>query len=205
MGRVACYIDGFNMYHALEALDKPRLKWLNLKKLSESFLRQGDELVAVCYFTAIHTFDAGKCQKHRRYIDALRAVGVEVVISKFQSVDKFCRKMERSCPFLEEKQTDVAFATRIVVDAMEHFMERAVIVTADCDHVPMVRTVADKRPTIELTLAPPPGRMAHARELGELIPDRREINTGRLEKCLFQRTVYKQDGKVAANCPAGWQ
>lgn len=204
MSRVACYVDGFNMYHALDALGKPALKWLNLWALAESFLKSEEELIAVYYFTAIHTHDPKRCSRHKRYIDALRACGVAVVESKFQSVDRFCRKQQRSCPFLEEKQTDVAFATRLVVDAMENFMDRAIIVSADSDHVPAIKTVLEKRPLIGLTLAPPPGRMRSARELGSYISDRKEIMEGRISRCLLPRTVNRPDGKVAATCPSAY-
>lgn len=204
MARVACYVDGFNMYHALDSLSMPRLKWLNLKALAASFLGAADELVATYYFTAVHTHDPQRCSRHRRYIDALRAVGVEVIESKFQSVDKFCRRSQRSCPFLEEKQTDVALASRLLVDAMENFMDRAILVSADSDHVPAVKLVLEKRPLIILTLAPPPGRMANARDLGKHINDRREINVGRIERCLLPRTVNWEDGRIAATCPAAY-
>lgn len=204
MPRVACYVDGFNLYHALDALHDNRIKWLNLQALAESFLRVDDRLVATYYFTAVHHREPVKAHRHRRYIDALSAVGVRVVQSKFQSVSRYCRRSEQSCPFLEEKQTDVAFATRLLVDAMENFMDRAVLITADSDHVPVVRLVQERRPRVELTLAPPPGRLHQARELGSLIADRREISKGRLEKCLLPRTVCRADGRVAATCPAAY-
>lgn len=204
MARVACYIDGFNMFHALEQLNKPSLKWLNLKALAQSFCSQNDTLEAVYYFTAIHTYDAQKCRRHKQYIDALRAVGVQVVISRFQSVDKFCRKNERTCPFLEEKETDVALATNFLADAMENFMDRAILMTADSDHLPAVKMVMRRRPLIKITLAAPPGRLHQSRELGSVISDRREVSAGRVQTCLLPRTVYKQDGKIAANCPSPW-
>ena len=34
--RVACYVDGFNLYHAIDDLRKPHLKWVNLWALAES-------------------------------------------------------------------------------------------------------------------------------------------------------------------------
>lgn len=202
--RVACYVDGFNMYHALDALDKPKLKWLNLKTLASTFLRDGDELVATYYFTAVHTHDPKRCQRHKRYIDALEAVGVTVIQSKFQSVDRYCKRSDRSCPFLEEKQTDVALATTLLADALEGLIDRAILISADSDHVPVVRMVQAKRPLVQLTLAPPPNRLQNARDLGSYIQDRKEVNVGRIERCLLPRSVYKANGKLAATCPAAY-
>lgn len=39
--RAGAYFDGFNMYHAIKALAKPRLKWLDLWSLSTGFLERG--------------------------------------------------------------------------------------------------------------------------------------------------------------------
>jgi hypothetical protein len=45
--RVACYIDGFNLYHAIDDLDKPHLKWLDVCALAKSLCRVGEDLVKV--------------------------------------------------------------------------------------------------------------------------------------------------------------
>ncbi len=49
--RVRCYIDGFNLYHAIQDLGKPHLKWVDLMALGEVFLmRRSQRLDAVFYF-----------------------------------------------------------------------------------------------------------------------------------------------------------
>jgi hypothetical protein len=35
MRDVIAYIDGFNLYHAIDDLEKPHLKWLDLNALSK--------------------------------------------------------------------------------------------------------------------------------------------------------------------------
>ena len=37
--RVITFIDGFNLYHAIKHLKAPHLKWLNLKTLSNIFIK----------------------------------------------------------------------------------------------------------------------------------------------------------------------
>lgn len=53
--RTACYIDGFNLYHAVDDLGDSSLKWTNLASLARSYLRDGDELVRTVFFTALNT------------------------------------------------------------------------------------------------------------------------------------------------------
>ena len=50
--RVAVYVDGFNLYYGLRSKGWRRYYWLDLRRLSEQFLRPGQRLVMVRYFTA---------------------------------------------------------------------------------------------------------------------------------------------------------
>lgn len=205
MASTGFYVDGFNLYHAIQALDRPELKWLNLKELATGFLRQGDTLHTVCYFTAVQSHPAAKASRHRRYKDALRAEGVEIVDSNFQSVRKHCRDFDRNCRFQEEKRTDVALATRYVLDAFRGEVERVILVTADSDQIPAIEAIQVHSPLTQIELVIPPGRRENAKELAGLF-DRRpvELTAGRLAGCLLPRSVYRQDGHVAATCPAEW-
>jgi hypothetical protein len=54
--RVACYIDGFNLYHAIADLGKPHLKWVDLFALAQSLCRAEETLVKVAYFSAYATW-----------------------------------------------------------------------------------------------------------------------------------------------------
>ena len=35
--RVVCFIDGFNLYHAIVRLGEPHLKWLDLRRLMQRY------------------------------------------------------------------------------------------------------------------------------------------------------------------------
>jgi len=57
--RVKCFVDGFNLYHAILDLGKNfnHLKWLNLHKLAEAFIKPTQEVLeSVFYFTAYPTW-----------------------------------------------------------------------------------------------------------------------------------------------------
>ena len=52
MTRVSFFIDGFNLYHSLKDYARD-CRWLDLRKLCESYLRENEQLGDVYYFTAV--------------------------------------------------------------------------------------------------------------------------------------------------------
>jgi NYN domain len=102
----------------------------------------------------------------------------------------------------EEKQTDVAIASTILADAIRGNMSRIILVTADSDQIPLVKTIKECFPDIVITLAAPPGRGGEARELGGLVHERRPIDVGHLRSCLLPKDIYNSLGKKVATRPA---
>ncbi len=204
MKHAICYVDGFNLYHSISELQTPQLKWLDLWTLAQSFLSAADELRAVVYFTAVADWNPDKARRHRKYIAALRERRVEVVLSRFQRVVKSCKTQARSCPFQEEKETDVALASRVLVDALTGLVEKQIIITADTDQVPMFKHVRTVAPTSELVLAVPPGRLSRVRALRAIASNYIEIHPARLGACLLPRNVVNVAGKIVAACPADY-
>jgi uncharacterized LabA/DUF88 family protein len=196
------YVDGFNLYHAIEALDDHRLKWINLKELGRSFVKPGEELNRVIFFTAVLTWNKDKQQRHKIFIAAQKAIGVDVVESNFRKMSRHCRIMDRYCARHEEKQTDVAIAAMMLGDAMRNDFHRAVLVTADSDQVPLVRELRRCFPKKRVTLAAPPGRGGDSRELGSEVHDRTPITAGRLRACALPRDVLDKKGRKVATMPA---
>ena len=205
MVKTACYIDGFNLYHAIDALEIDYLKWLNLKALAETFLRPDDVLDSVVYFSAYMVWDKVKYGRHLEYTAALKTVGVEPVMSKFLRSDKHCVRNDRWCTFTEEKQTDVSFSARVLSDVLTKGVKRVILMTADSDQVPTIATVRGLSSDTSVLVACPPGRESIAKELRFIAHDEREISRGRLERCLFPRNVRNAKGTVAGKCPAKWE
>jgi uncharacterized LabA/DUF88 family protein len=201
MYRVTVHIDGFNLYHAIEALGKPTLKWLDMRRLCEQQLRDGESLVGVNFYTAIWPYDQMKQQRHKNYIRALQATGVLVHEGNFKRSMRLCHKHDRSCPFREEKQTDVSVALGLARDAFEQRAERIILVTADSDQIPTVKLLHEIGGP-KLTLLYPPGRATVARELGKYVTDRKELSVGQLMTCPLPRTVMDSEGRAVAHMPA---
>jgi hypothetical protein len=172
--------------------------------MSKSLLRPGESLDSVAYFTAYMVWEPGKLQRHQQYVSALQSTGVEPIVSKFLAQKKYCSAGNRTCKVINEKQTDVAFATRIIGDCLRGNVDRIVLITADSDQVPTLAMVRALAPNIAVSIAFPPGRRQIGRELGDLAHDIRELKRGRLEQCLFPRNVTNAEGKVVARCPAAY-
>jgi len=52
LNQVISFIDGFNLYHAINNLNQSHLKWLNLHSLSKTFIKSKSEILSkVFYFS----------------------------------------------------------------------------------------------------------------------------------------------------------
>ena len=195
--RTFVYVDGFNLFHALDEFGRPHLKWLNLRALSESLLRPGDQLVRVNYYTAYATWMDQACAVHRDYVKALRHVGVNVVFGKFKRKYVTCKKCYRQFTAMEEKRTDVNIAMDLVVDGLLDKYDRAILISADTDLVATVERARELKPGKEIFVAVPPGRMRRAREFGK----RFLLGPVRLGQSLLAAEYTDADGAVIVRRP----
>jgi hypothetical protein len=199
MRRVIVYIDGFNLYHAIDRLGEPALKWLDLTALSGGLLRTGETLAAVKYFSALATWRPSH-HKHRRYVAALEATGVEVILGQFKKKPRRCPSCHQAWTTHEEKETDVHIAVQMVADALGGVADRLILISADTDLSPPIKTIARLAPACEVFVATPPGRFAICRALGPQL----EITPGRLRRALLPSGISLADGRLV-ECPPEWQ
>ena len=197
----ACYIDGFNLYHAVAGLGRPVLKWTNLRSLAESYMRPWHSLRDVHLFTALNTWDAGKRQRHVNYINALEAYGVIVHRARFADVSKYCRKHDWYCKFKEEKQSDVGMAVRALTDGFERGVRNFFFVTADSDQIPTLKQLRTSFPGSRIFLIVPPGRSGEARELAQSADHTFDLSAGRLADHPLPRSVTDSTGRTIATRP----
>lgn len=202
--RTACYIDGFNLYHAIEALNQPALKWADLSSLAQSYMREGDVLVRTVFFTALNTWDAPKRSRHVNYISALEAYGVEVSRSKFDKVQKYCHAHQRYCKLREEKQTDVALGVTMLSDCMKLGIQRIILLTADSDQIPAVKAVKEHFAETVIFMVAPPKRLKIARELGAACDGIAELSAARLRQHLLPNEIRDGSGHLIASRPASY-
>jgi uncharacterized LabA/DUF88 family protein len=191
--RVCVYIDGFNLYHAIDSLDQPHLKWVSLWALSEGLTRPNESLVSVKYFTAFAKWRDAAYRRHQRYIAALEVTGVEPIIGRFKKKTVKCKA---DCGLIftthEEKETDVNIGVHLMADALQDKFDRAMVVSADTDLTAAVRLVRARANAKLIDLIAPPGRMNRSREIRPLF----EITSGRVARALFPEKITTKGGKT---------
>lgn len=157
--RVAAFIDGFNLYHALHDQRLEHLKWVDLRRLCEVFAPTPDHMLgAVYYFSAFATWRPAAFARHRAFVAALSAVGVTPVMGKFKAKDRFCRHCGSVWKHHEEKETDVNIALYLLRDAYQDQFDRALIISGDSDLAPAVRMVRQLFAHKDVRIIAPYGR-----------------------------------------------
>lgn len=142
MSRVKIFIDGFNVYHALEhEANYHQYKWLDYSKLAGLFVRRQDHIVDVLYFTALANWDIQKVSRHKVLIAALKFRGVKIILGQFQKVERRCRKCHEHYHTFEEKKTDVNIAVELMKSAVKDEFDTAIIMSGDSDLIPAVEAV----------------------------------------------------------------
>ncbi len=203
MATVIAYIDGFNLYHGLHDRYQRRYLWLDLERLVQR-IRPRDQLAAVRYFTAMVRDDPPALARQRTYLDALSAHSsglVQVVLGRYQSKNVSCRQCGSTWTSYEEKETDVNIAVSIVADAAARASDLALIISADSDLCPAIRTARSLNPQRGMIAAFPPRRSSF--EIRSLIPGAFTVAAVDLRNSLLPDTVsdpatgemYKRPGK----------
>ncbi|GHC64962.1 NYN domain-containing protein [Neogemmobacter tilapiae] len=198
--RVAVYIDGFNLYHALDELHDDSLKWLCLRRLSNSIIRENEILNAVKYFSAFATWMPDAMLRHRAYVEALRCEGVEFIAGNFKKKFLKCKVCGAQYQTHEEKETDVNIAIHLVKDTFLDLFDRAIVISADTDMssaVAMARALPGAK---QIDVVCPPGRLARARSLKPLF----ELPKGKIKAARLDERYVTKDGRVI-NIPAKYK
>jgi uncharacterized LabA/DUF88 family protein len=211
MIRVACYIDGFNIYHALDDMNRATrgklnyLKWLNLKKLMGVFIDANVHTISsIKYFSAYATWLPGPYARHQLYVQALQNSGIEVILGQFKEKDKYCPICKTTHKGHEEKESDVNLACHLVSDAYRDAFDQAFIVTRDSDLSSPIRFVREHFPQKKVKIIAPPQR-GHSKELWALANTRASIQQVHLERCLLPEIVTNTSGAVICTRPTQYE
>ena len=199
--RVSCYIDGFNLYHAIHDLGRPHLKWVDLHALGKTMLRDEETLAGVTYFSAFATWLPSPYARHRKYVAALEANGTKPVMAHFKDKYRFCKRCGHSWKAHEEKETDVRLALSVLEDGYDDLYDRAIIVSADSDLVPVIEQARRRFVSKTYYVAAPPGQFSAARGLMRTCHGYFEISSQRVERCLFPQYVTDDDSVIIATRP----
>ena len=190
--RVSVYIDGFNLYHAVDALSEDHLKWLDLWKLSETLAGPGEVVTCVKYFSAYATWREDSYRRHQTYVAALKAHGVQFIEGKFKRKRVQCRLCQDAYLTHEEKETDVNIGVHLMADALKGRFDRALVVSADTDLNAAVRHTRDETAgrNLEINIVAPPGRMSSNSEA--LF----EVTAGRVRRSLLPEQAISNGREI---------
>lgn len=199
--RVACFIDGFNLYHAINDLGLDYYKWVNIRKLLEFFIDHTvHRMVSVFYFSAFASWLPGPCARHQQYVKALRVKGVVPVLGRFKTKILNCKRCRCEWPTHEEKESDVNIALWMLDRAYRNEYDRAYLVSSDSDLVPAVKLLRKRFPEKTVKAIAPPERR-HGKEIAQAATSLASIKKVHLKRSLLPERVCDSSGRLVAVRP----
>ena len=207
--RTAFLIDGFNVYHSIKSLP-PEYHWLNYKALCAHFLKEADILTSVTYFTALALWKEPASNRHRIFIGACEALGVNVVLGKFKEKHSKCPlkiknnidNCDGNITRHEEKETDVNIALYAYRTASLNLAEQIFFVTGDTDMIPAIRLIKNDFPEIKIGVIFPYGRAN--RELKMYVDLHYKVTVKTMTKFIMPIEIKTKHGK-SLFCPQEWR
>jgi hypothetical protein len=209
--RVATFIDGFNVYHALDddlgtgVKAYARFKWIDYWKLAEQYLKPGDALESVHLFTAYCPWSSSKRERHRNLVRIQEDRGVVVKLGYFRSRTLTC-KATGGCgltyPTHEEKRTDVNVATTMLSLAFRGLFNKAVLVSGDSDYIPVIEEMRAVLPHITIVNVVPIKREAKA--IRNAVHAQLEMRQKHLVASRLADPAILRDG-TCIPCPQEWK
>lgn len=133
-------------------------------------------------------------------MSALQSAGVEVILGQFKEKPRRCPSCHLTWTTHEEKETDAHIAVQMVADALSGDADRLVLISADTDLSPPIKTIARLAPKCEVFVATPPGRFSTCRALRP----RLEITAGRLRRALLPGEVTIRPASII-ECAPEWR
>ena len=205
MQRVIVYIDGFNLYFGLKSKGWRRFYWLDLRRLAESLLRPGQQLVCVRHFTTRISALPGNPNKPKRqttYLEALETLpDLHIHYGHYLTKQRTCFRCGATWDTHEEKMTDVNISVELLSDAQDGRFDTAIIVSGDSDLIAPIDAVRNRYPERRVIVAFPPDR--NSVQLSNAATAAFRIGRKKFKDSQFPDQVTKPDGFVLRR-PAEW-
>ena len=168
MERVTFYIDGFNFYFGLKRSKRidpvwHNFYWIDMVKLCDSFLGQGQILEKVIYFTA-SPLSPQKNSRQSAFLNANKLLNgdrFEIVRGKYLDKHIICPYCKGDISRPEEKKTDVNISIRMIEDCMMDDTDVVALVSADSDLVPPIELIQRRFPGIGIKVYFPPSNFSN--------------------------------------------
>jgi uncharacterized LabA/DUF88 family protein len=203
------YIDGFNLYYG--ALKRSQYKWLDLEVLCQKLLPK-DTIHRIRYFTAKVSARPDDPQLPVRQDTYLRAlatlpkVSVHLGVFYVSTVRAYLAHPPSAGPKTveiiktEEKGSDVALATYLMLDGCRADCDTAVLITNDSDLREPLRIARDELGLATGIINPHP---AHKRSRALDATFFKQLRTGALRSSQFPPQLADAKGRIITK-PVGW-
>lgn len=192
--RIIAYIDGFNLYFGIKESNWNDVLWLNVKKLAESLLNSGQELIETKYFTSRVKNNPDKEKRQKSYLEALETVpALKIYYGHYQFHTEECRKCGHTYPYANEKMTDVNIATEMLTDAFNDRYDTAFLITGDSDLVPPMKSVHANFKNKRVLVGFPPNRSnlnVKDAARGSFIIGRKKLKDAQFEDKVISKIGY---------------
>ncbi|SEL36683.1 NYN domain-containing protein [Roseovarius azorensis] len=202
-------VDGFNLYHAIDDLGQPYLKWLDLRKLSEKFARGHAHVIEeIVFCTAFFPGDFGKRKRHEAYNAALEARGVKILKGHTTKEPMKCNTCGNLWDQPREKETDINVALSLFSAAMTGKVDVVFLLTADTDQAATLKYIKEHCPQVKRVVVTPPGR-EKSKHLRDLSHANLRLGEGDIDDCVLPAMVQPEKGRLIVRPdnyqpPAGW-
>src|SRR5258708_36520503 len=119
-------------------------------------------------------------------------------MARFSEQSARCNRCGATWKRHEEKETDVHFSLTFLEDAIDDVFDRAIVISADGDHIPAIRKIKTRLPRKQLFAATPPGRHRSARGILDVCHQGTNITAGRVARDLFSQNPVDAPGLLVA-------
>lgn len=192
--RAALYVDGFNLYHSINDLNQPFLKWLSLWRLGEIIIpAQSERLVKVVVCTAFYPGSSQKRWRHEQFLNALRATKVECIMGHYVNEDANCRGCGDTWKKPTEKESDINLALSLINDGWLDLYDKAYLLSGDSDQAATAKSFRAQFKKKELVTVSTPGRN-FSTHIIPYVDHKIQLNVDHLEKAIFPQIVINPDG-----------
>jgi len=195
----AFLIDGFNFYHSIKNLSRD-LRWFDYDRYCRHFLKPGDSLHGISYFTALAFWRPNSVIRHKVFIEACKEKGINVILGKFKTKNVSCPKCLQCFTRHEEKATDVNIALHAYRLAAK--VQKIILVSGDTDLIPAVKLIKEDFPqvTVEAVFPFKRDNFEFARAVDAHYRTREKI----LNRFQLPETIQKSNGKLIVR-PPSWR
>lgn len=195
------YIDGFNLYFGLKEMGWKRYYWMNVEDLCVNLLKKNQLLSTAHYFTSRITNNPYKQRRQSTYLEALSAIGIQPVYGKYRHNPYTCFKSNTIHKIAQEKMTDVALATQLLIDGYLSKYDTALIISGDIDLIPAIMAVKQRLKNKKVVMAFPPMRVNS--DFNNIVDGCLQIDERLCKKSQLPDMVERGDG-FQLKKPLGW-